>query len=295
MTVDLACAAPAFLDLTFVGVPELPEPGQERFATALHRSPGGGAITAIGGARLGLSTALAARLGEDEAGDFLRAALRVEGIGISEARSPTTPVTVVIPHDGERAMVTYDPRVPVLAAELERLAPRAVVCGLDQLELIPPDAHAYATVGDEGATAYALTLPRSLDGARALMVNEAEAATLTGEFEPESAVSALAERCPNVVVTLGADGAIASLGGEWLRVGGEAVGSVQDTTGAGDLFAAAYVWGDLAGLDAEARLRYAVLYSALSVTTVTGARGAVPLSRLVAEGERRGLPAVQPA
>ncbi len=292
MTLDLACAAPAFLDLTFVGVPELPAPGQERFASELHRSPGGGAITAIGGARLGLSTALASRLGEDEAGDFLRAALRVEGIAVSEARAPTTAVTVVIPHDGERAMVTYDPRVPVTAGELERLAPRAVVCGLDQLELVPPDARAYATVGDEGATAFALTLPRTLDGAHALMVNAAEAATLTGERDPEAALRALGEKGRDVVVTLGPDGAIASLGGAWLRVGGEAVEPVLDTTGAGDLFAAAYVWGDLAGLEPDTRLRYAVLYSALSVTTVTGARGAVPLAHLLAEGERRGLPRV---
>ena len=46
------------------------------------RSPGGGAITAVGAARLGLATALAAPLGEDDAGDFVRAALEREGIAL---------------------------------------------------------------------------------------------------------------------------------------------------------------------------------------------------------------------
>ena len=32
MSVELACAAPAYLDLTFVGLRALPGPGQEEFA-----------------------------------------------------------------------------------------------------------------------------------------------------------------------------------------------------------------------------------------------------------------------
>jgi len=57
---DLVVATPAFLDLTFIGLESLPALGQERFAGDLVRSPGGGAITAIAAARLGLRTALAA-------------------------------------------------------------------------------------------------------------------------------------------------------------------------------------------------------------------------------------------
>jgi ribokinase len=97
MTVDLAVATPTFLDLTFVGLEGLPREGEERFAADLVRSPGGGAITAVGAARLGLSTALAAPLGEDDAGDFVRAALEQDGIGVSTRRSPRTPTTVVMP------------------------------------------------------------------------------------------------------------------------------------------------------------------------------------------------------
>src|SRR5438552_1654753 len=82
----------------------------------LVRSPGGGAITAVGAARLGLSTALAAPLGEDDSGDFVRACLERDGILLPTRRSPRTPTTVVLPVDGDRSMVTVDPGVRASAA-----------------------------------------------------------------------------------------------------------------------------------------------------------------------------------
>src|SRR4029077_18241687 len=97
MTVDLAVATPPFLDLTFVGLEGLPAPGEERFAADLVRSPGGGAITAVGAARLGLSTALAAPLGEDDAGDFVRAALQRDGVATPDRRRPPTAHTLLTP------------------------------------------------------------------------------------------------------------------------------------------------------------------------------------------------------
>ena len=51
---DLVVATPVFLDLTFVGLDRLPVAGEERFAADLVQTPGGGAITAIAAARLGL-------------------------------------------------------------------------------------------------------------------------------------------------------------------------------------------------------------------------------------------------
>ncbi len=63
-----------------------------------------------------------------------------------------------------------------------------------------------------------------------------------------------------------------------------------DTTGAGDLLCAAFVWADLSGADLELALRWAVLYGSLSVTVPTGAAGAVTLERLLEEGSTRGLP-----
>src|SRR5687767_5505326 len=106
MTIDLAVATPAFLDLTFVGLEGLPALGEERFAGDLLRTPGGGAITAVGAARLGLSAALAAPLGRDPGGELVRSALIEEGVGVVERRCPRTPTTVVMPVGADRAMLT---------------------------------------------------------------------------------------------------------------------------------------------------------------------------------------------
>ena len=87
MSVDVVVAVPAFMDMTFVGLEGLPQLGEERFAGDLVRTPGGGAITAIGTARLGLSTALAAPLGQDAAGDLIGPMLEAEGVQLVGPRS----------------------------------------------------------------------------------------------------------------------------------------------------------------------------------------------------------------
>src|SRR5437899_11486058 len=84
---ELVVATPVFLDLTFVGLESLPALGEERFAAELARSPGGGAITAVGAARLGVLAAVAAPLGGDVAGELVRAMLADEGVALIAARS----------------------------------------------------------------------------------------------------------------------------------------------------------------------------------------------------------------
>jgi len=92
MSLDLAVATPSFLDLTFTGLEALPALGEERFASDLLRSPGGGAITAVGAARLGLSTALAAPLGNDVAGELVMEVLREDGVSVVERRAPNAQI-----------------------------------------------------------------------------------------------------------------------------------------------------------------------------------------------------------
>ena len=289
MSVDVVVTATAFMDLTFIGLESVPSPGEERFAGDLLRSPGGGAINAIGASRLGLRAALAVPLGDDLDGRFIREALEREGIELSTTAGSRTPTTVVMPYGGERAMVTYEPLASTSHAEVAAFAPRAVIVALDQLDLVPDGVRGYATCGDDDARAFAAHPPRDLERARALFVNRREALLITGEDTAEKASERLAELVEIVVLTLGPDGAMARVGGELIRVPGHEMPAV-DTTGAGDLLCAAFVWADLSGADLELALRWAVLYGSLSVTVPTGAAGAVTRERLLEEGSARGLP-----
>ena len=290
MNVDLAVVTPAYLDYTFVGLESLPGPGEERFAGDMLRSPGGGAITAVGARRLGLSTALVAPLGDDLAGRFVRHALKEEGIEVGESRGNRTPTTVVMPVAGERSMVTVDPGVRARASDLESLSPRAVSATLEQIDLLPGDLCTFVTCGDDDARAFAGRLPRTARRMRALIVNRREAAILTGESTPEEGAAALASVAEIAVVTLGPEGAVARVADRTVAVGGVNTIPVVDTTGAGDLFAAALAWADLLGADPEVALPWANLYAGLSIGSHTGVGGAVTRERLIEEGEQRGLP-----
>jgi ribokinase len=294
MSVDVVVAVPAVMDMTFVGLEGLPQLGEERFAGDLVRSPGGGAITAIGCARLGLSTALAAPVGHDAAGDLIGPMLEAEGIQLTGPRSARTPVTAVMPIGPKRAMVTYDPGVRARAADVSALSPRAVITGLSQLDVVPGDTRAYVTVGDDDARAFAGRLPGAASRATGLFIEQREALVLTGAATAQEAAEMIGARVKIVVVSLGSDGAAACVDGRAVKVDGFDVGPSIDTTGAGDLFVAAWAWGDAVGLTVDEALRWAALYAALSVRVPTGAGGATHLTEFVDEGSRRGLRAPPP-
>ena len=288
--IDLVVATPVFLDLTFVGLESLPALGEERFAAALVRSPGGGAITAVAAARLGLSAAVAAPLGDDVSGDLVRAALAEEQVDvISTYAPPRTPTTVVLPFGGDRAMVTVDPGVRASGADVAACPARAVSTNLDLLGVVPPEARAYVTCGDDDARAFEGRPPAALVGTRALFVNRSEALSLTGTPTVEQAAAALEGSVENVVVSLAADGALMRAGGEIYTAAAERVEKPADTTGAGDVLAAAFIWADLHGAEPVDRLRWAVLYASLGVTTPTGIGGALDEEGLIEAGTARGL------
>ena len=194
---DLVVATPVFLDLTFVGLESLPVLGEERFAAELLRSPGGGAITAVGATRLGLSAAVAAPLGDDVAGDIVRAMLAEEGVEwVATRPAPRTPTTVVMPFGGDRAMVTIDPGARASAADVAAVKSRAIAASLDQLYAVPDGTVAYVTCGDDDLRAYEGRPPAALTGVRALFVNQREALGLSGKGTVADAGASLAKASP---------------------------------------------------------------------------------------------------
>jgi len=70
---------------------------------------GSAAIVACGAARLGLRVAFAGRVGDDDAGRYIRDALAAHGVDIQGLHldpERSTPLTVILTRDQDRAIVT---------------------------------------------------------------------------------------------------------------------------------------------------------------------------------------------
>jgi ribokinase len=289
VSIYLAVTTPAFLDLTFVGLEALPGPGEERFAGDLLRSPGGGAITVVAAARLGLRSALVAPLGDDLAGEFVRREVEAEDVLVAGYTPSETPQTVVMPVGDQRTMVTVDPGIRARAADLAELHPAAVACNVAQLDLVPDGARAYLTCGDDDARAFAGRAPAGLADIQALFLGVPDAITLTGADGVEAAAEKLAETIPTVVLTLGARGLLAIVDGRRVEVPEFDARPVVDPTGDRDLMCAAYAWADLRGASVEDALAWSWLYTRLAMTVPTATGGALTEEQLLEEGAARGL------
>src|SRR5438067_843290 len=118
-----------------------------------------------------------------------------------------------------------------------------------------------------------------------LLGNETEALEITGEATLDAALATLTKTSPVVAVTRGAQGAAASDGTDTVSVPAEPVAHVDDTTGAGDLFAA----GFLLGLARERPLGDCLRLGALAAAEVISHTGARPQTSLAALAAAKGL------
>jgi sugar/nucleoside kinase (ribokinase family) len=286
--IDVVCTALPFLDLHIAGLDRLPRPGEELTGTDLRLTPGGSATIAIGCARLGLRTALCAPLPDDELGRVLADLIEHSGVEWTGPRGGRCPVSVTVPVGSDRTMITYHPGVRPDVTSARRSEARAWIADLEEFEGADRTGRTYAVVGHEDALALGSRWRDAAGDVTAVIANRAEARSLTGCDVPAAAALTLAEAARTAIVTLGGDGCVAASAGELIAVPAHAV-AVGDTTGAGDLFTAAYVWADLAGLPLRPALEHASLYAALALESGTPADAAPTLNRLLAEARRHGL------
>jgi sugar/nucleoside kinase (ribokinase family) len=275
--VDVACAGDPYLDLIFLGLPALPTPGEEQLADRLVVVPGGMANVAYALGRLELTAVVCAPIGHDPAGRLLRELMADAGVAWIGRDASATPVSVALPAHGDRAFVSVSPPPTVDLETLAQVTARAIVVDLPSAPLLPAHPQVYAVVGGPEVGAMVGRLPSSLGSLRALILNEREVHELTGRTDVPGAAGHLAELGTTVVVTLGAGGAMAiEPDGRSARVAAP-LADVGDTTGAGDLFAAAYVWADLAGRPLEERLQLATRYASLSLERATDRQKGITL------------------
>ncbi|NXY99719.1 ribokinase [Streptomyces sp. BR123] len=270
-------------------VPKAPRLGETVTGRAFRTVPGGkGANQAVAAARSGAQVVMIGAVGADEFGVRLRSALTAAGVDTAglrtvEGASGTAHITVddeggnsIIVIPGANARVTGleegdEARIAAAGALLLQLeVPLSAVGAAARAAR----AHGVRTVL---TPAPAQPLPAELLASVDLLVpNEHEAAALTGLTDPRQAAAALLERVPEVVVTLGAAGALyAARGREPYAVPAPRVRAV-DSTAAGDTFAGALAVALGEGRPVREALAWAVTAASLSVQR-PGAQDSMPV------------------
>lgn len=269
--------------------------GEKILAGAVHGRSGGGACnTSTGLARLGFSSSLCAVLGDDQWGHLLQDQLQKEGIhtdGLTIVEDETTSFSLIFSAaDGERVIVySAGTNVHLLPVTLAREAiGRADVVYLNHIQ------PASVTIEDPLLAALlAAKKPRLTwnpggtqieDGMRdnanrrllqrtnILLLNKEEALAFAGVRGVNTALSALSQAGPEIVViTDGKHGALATDGKRCFHCP-IAPAPVVDTTGAGDSFGTAVTWALATGHD----LPTALLAGTINGASVVGAIGAQP-------------------
>jgi ribokinase len=264
-------------------------PGSDAPAVIRFHGGGSAANTAAWLARAGAEPVLVGRVGDDGRGRGASEDLRAAGVDAQLAVDPELPTgtcIVLVGPDGERTMApdagANDAlRESDLADDLLASADHLHVAGYALLRSgsRPAARAAIARAVERGMTvsvdpsSAALLSPSFLDhasGAGLLLPNADEAWMLSGERDPEQAGRALANRFQEVVVTLGADGALWTDGSASVRADAVPVEHAVDSTGAGDAFAAGLLAARLAGAAPEEALAAAGRLAAEAVTKPGG-------------------------
>jgi sugar/nucleoside kinase (ribokinase family) len=271
-------------------------------------SGGSAGNTAAGVAMLGGRAGFIGQVADDQLGEVYRHDVSSIGVEFTtparpQAEAPTARSLVLVTPDAQRTMNTFLGAAQNLSTEAldEAQLRRAKILYLEGYLWDPevPRAameRAMDIVGDAGGS-IAFTLSDSfcvdrhrdsfnalIDSGRLdiLFANEAEIVSLTGEAGFDEAVAAAAARVRLLVVTRGERGAVAVEGGERVEVPAEPVERIVDTTGAGDLFAAGFLFGHAQGRSNEHSLRIGAI-AAAEVISHYGARPEADLKALVAE------------
>jgi ribokinase len=277
-----------------------PEPGETVTNAELSLHNGGkGANQAAAAALLGASVAMLGRVGNDDLGGPLLAALETKGVDTSLVEAvedeSTGAAFITLTPDGENA-------ITVAPGANRRVRPEDVDAAsgaigeakvlVAQMEVSPETvSRAVAATISGGIRALVNLAPpmelpaETLGNLDPLVVNEHEAGFLLGKKvegveEALAAVPELISLGPrSAVVTLGPDGAVYAGYESAEHVPSPEV-EVVDTTGAGDAFVGALAFKLAGGADLGEAVSYAVRAGAAAVTK-EGAQGALPTPEIV--------------
>jgi ribokinase len=303
--IDLTTVGHVLLDIRML-VERFPGPDEEAVILDQRRGVGGSAAnTAIAGARLGLRTAVIAKIGLDQfarivVDELLREKVNVSGIRIS-LTSPTGFSIVVRDKAGQIIIYGFKGAAEELQPNelnIDLIAKAKAIhiasLRLDTSRRAACEAHSRGKLvsWDPGRVLAGLGLGKVSDILECVdiaLVNRIEARMLTGSDDYRRAARLILERGPRIVIVkLGSQGAYMLT--ESLEVSEPAypVEKVVDTTGAGDTFAAAFLAAYLWGWNPRQALQLASMAAALKVARL-GSYAAPTLNELIKYADRIGV------
>lgn len=230
--------------------------------------PGGSACnTMVGIGRLGGQARFVGKCGDGGMGKLFRRDLLEQNVEplLYASDSPTGRVLSIITPDAQRSMLTY------LGASAEaRPEEMAEACFQDAVivhiegyllfnqDLFAAILHSARSAGalisldlasfnvvEEAADVLPGFVERHVD---ILIANEDEALAYTGIKEESKALDVLSEQVDIAVLKIGARGSLVAHAGKQLSIQPYGDGSAIDTTGAGDLWAAGFLYGLVNGM-----------------------------------------------
>ena len=236
----------------------------------IHRSTGGSAgNTVCALAALGANPGFIGKIGQDETGAFFGDTLRQRGVNalLATCDLPSGIASTFISTDGERTFGTYLGAAATLRAEdLSRkmfagynylyiegyllqdhdLMLRAVQLAKEEGLQVCLDMASYNVVEAE-RDFFDQLIVKNVD---IVFANESEALAYTGKA-PHEALEEIASKCSIAVVKTGKEGSLVKKGTEVIQLLSCPIDNVLDTTGAGDFYAAGFMYGLTCGYSLE--------------------------------------------
>lgn len=276
-----------------LSVPRLPKPDEKLVAEYVGRVGGGFiANTACASARLGLHVGWTGQVGDDDNGNYLLDEFKHYGIDYSTVsihNEKTTDFCVIlIDPTGERTILVVPTlwTPPLLKNEVihslrnTRIAysmPREPEWFLPFAQTVHEGGGKVAIDIEDNAPVSGNDLISDLHQTDIIFCNKNGLHFITNLNNQDKSIEfILSLGVKTIVVTRGKDGASVYAPGENHHIDGFSV-PVVDSTGAGDCFHAAFIYGLLANWPLKQSLHFANAAGAISVQQ-QGARGALPTS-----------------
>jgi sugar/nucleoside kinase (ribokinase family) len=260
----------------------------------------------VGVASFGGKAAFMGKIANDEFGDIFAHDLRAAGVSFAanpvEGSAPTARCLILVTPDGERTMNTHLGAAAELSArevdaDLIRASKTLYLEGYS-FDGPPAKAAFYeaAKIARAADRTVALTLSDPFcverhrqsfhdfikSGVDLLFANERELLTLYETGDMTDACTRLRADCPLAAVTRGEKGSLILTPERIIEIEAEPVARVVDTTGAGDLYAAGFLFGRARGLNLRTCGRLASIAAAEIISHI-GPRPETSLAELARE------------